>query len=73
MVKSQEKTHNINKSKPSETGGIANDFFSGKIRDRTTKQSRKAADDLALLKSKHKNPEWQPVNAKVPLSAGSGA
>ena len=40
-------------------------FFSGQIRDTTTKQSRKAAGDLALLKNKSKNPQWTPMNAKV--------
>ena len=54
-----------NASAPPSTNPLAQAFFSGKIRDRTTKQSRKAADDLAILKSKHKNPDWQPTNAKV--------
>ncbi len=52
-------------SSSSSSSSISKDFFSGKIRDRTTKQSRKAADDLALIRSKQKNPQWQPVNAKV--------
>lgn len=39
-------------------------FFSGGIRDTTTKQSRKAAEDLAILKNKSKNPQWKPLNSK---------
>ena len=65
MVKHSNATSKPNEGKSSHNPQLSRDFFSGKIRDCTTKQSRKAADDLALLKSKHKNPDWQPVNAKV--------
>lgn len=46
-------------------GSIAHDFFTGKIKDKTTKESRKAAQDLAILRNKQRNPEWSPVNSKV--------
>jgi hypothetical protein len=39
-------------------------FFSGGVKDTTTKQSRKAAEDLAILRSKSKNPSWKPFNSK---------
>ena len=51
-------------SQPQQSG-IARDFFSGNIKDRTTKQSRDAAEKLAILKTKHKNPSWQPMNTRV--------
>jgi hypothetical protein len=39
-------------------------FFRGEIKDKTTKESRKAAENLALLKTIKKNPKWTPVDNK---------
>lgn len=41
---------------------LAQAFFSGQIRDKTTKESRKAAESLAALKTIKKNPTWVPVD-----------
>jgi hypothetical protein len=43
---------------------VSRAFFSGGIRDNTTKQSRKAADTVAMFKRKMKNPEWVPVDSR---------
>ena len=40
-------------------------FFAGMIKDTTTKESRKAAEDLAIIQNKIKNLGWKPVNTKV--------
>jgi hypothetical protein len=40
-------------------------FFKGQIPDRTTKESRKAAESLAILKNGKRNPHWKPLNSKV--------
>lgn len=44
---------------------VADAFFRGQIRDRTTKESRKAAESLAALKTIRKNPSWVPVDNKT--------
>lgn len=59
-------------SAPAAVSGLAQAFFSGKIRDRTTKESRKAAEDLSILKNKQKNPGWMPLNSKVRLPVPFG-
>jgi hypothetical protein len=48
-----------------EQSPLSKDFFSGKIRDSTTKESVDAARKLCMLKNKHRNPGWTPVNCKV--------
>ena len=72
MVKTQDKGNSSKKTPVADasTGlqqqsGLSRDFFSGTIKDRTTKQSRDAAEKLAILKTKHKNPSWQPLNTRV--------
>lgn len=42
-------------------------FFRGKIRDSTTKESRKAAESLAALKTIRKNPSWVPVDSRTKM------
>jgi hypothetical protein len=49
-------------SQPSNS--VCQAFFRGDIKDRTTKESRKAAENLALLKTIKKNPSWNPVDNK---------
>lgn len=44
-----------------------NAFFSGKVRDKTTKESRKAADCLSSLKTIKKNPLWMPSDSKTKM------
>lgn len=46
---------------------VAQAFFSGQIRDRTTKESRKAAESLAALKTIKKNPSWVPVDSTTKM------
>ena len=56
------------------SGSICHAFFSGEIKDRTTKESRKAADNLAVLKTIKKNPAWTPADNKSKMlkkSSGS--
>lgn len=69
MVKSRTDLHSSKASGgshcSSSMSSLSQAFFGGKIRDKTTKQSRKAAEDLAILKTKEKNPGWNPTNAKV--------
>lgn len=40
-------------------------FFSGSIRDKTTKESRKAADSLAVIGKQCKHPGRKPLDHKV--------
>lgn len=72
MVKTQDKGSTSKKTPVADasTGSqqqsdLSRDFFSGNIKDRTTKQSRDAAEKLAILKAKHKNPSWHPLNTRV--------
>jgi hypothetical protein len=48
-------------------GGFSNAFFSGRIRDTTTKESRKAAESLAMLSNQRRNPDKHFLNSKVGL------
>jgi hypothetical protein len=44
---------------------LSSRFFDGKMHDTTTKESRKAAETLSLLKNTQRNPHWKPLNSKV--------
>lgn len=39
-----------------------NNFFHGGVKDNSTKESRKAAQALAVLRTIQKNPDWKPVD-----------
>lgn len=51
----------------SKRSSIAEAFFRGEIRDRTTKESRKAAESLSALKTIKKNPSWVPVDSRTKM------
>ena len=53
--------------KSSRSNALSQAFFKGEIKDKTTKESRKAAESLALLKTIKKNPSWKPVDTKSKL------
>ena len=57
----------------SSSSKICQAFFSGEIKDKTTKESRKAAENLALLKTIKKNPSWKPVDNKSKVLKKTGA
>jgi hypothetical protein len=44
---------------------LCKDFFEGSIRDRTTKESRKAAETLSLLSNQRRNPHKSLLDSKV--------
>ena len=46
---------------------IAEAFFKGEIKDKTTKDSRKAAESLHALKTIKKNPTWVPADNKTKM------
>lgn len=46
---------------------VAEAFFRGEIRDKTTKESRKAADCLSSLKTIKKNPSWVPSDSRTKM------
>jgi hypothetical protein len=51
----------------------SNAFFNGSIKDRTTKESRKAAECLSTLKTISKNPSWKPTDNRTKLLKKSSA
>jgi hypothetical protein len=48
-------------------------FFSGAIKDKTTKESRKAAECLSSLRTISKNPSWKPLDSRTRMLKKSSA
>lgn len=64
---SRDKSQQDSQSPATSKKSFADAFFRGEIRDRTTKESRKAADCLSALKTIKKNPSWVPVDSRTKM------